>query len=126
VQNVWIDLLERLTVYASVIKNLDCAIAIDYGAGYENEDEFLLIEVMDTCRDLMLDAIEEQHKDLSPEESGKVSDYLKTESESYSSIDSENRIETAFKKAVSLRKERTGITKDGAYVRVAKYYGNLK
>lgn len=118
------NLLERLTVYVSVITNLDRA--IDYGAGYKNEDEFTLIEVMDICRDLMLDAIEERHKDLSPEELGKVSDYLKTESESYSSIDNENRIKTAFKKAVSLRKEGTGIMKDGAYVRGANYYGNLK
>ncbi|MDD3050911.1 MAG: hypothetical protein PHR06_07155 [Candidatus Cloacimonetes bacterium] len=60
------NLLERLTVYASVSTNLDCA--IDYGAGYKNEDEFLLIEVMDTCRDLMLDAIEEQNKDFVAEE----------------------------------------------------------
>lgn len=118
------NLLERLTMYVSVITNLDRA--IDYGAGYKNEDEFTLIEVMDICRDLMLDAIEEQYEDLSPDELGKVLGYLITESETYSSIDNENRIETAFKKLVSLRKERTGITKDGAYVRGANYYRNLK
>lgn len=111
-------------MYVSVIMNLNCA--IEDGAGYKNENEFILIEVMNACRDLMLDVIEEHHKDLPPEEFDKVVDYLKTESEKYSSIDNENRIETASNKLVYLRKGRTGITKDGAYVRGAKYYGNLK
>ena len=104
--------------------NLDRA--IDYGAGFKNEDEFLLIEVMNTCRDLMLDVIEKKYKDLSTDELDKVSDYLKNKSEPYSSIDSENRIETAFEKIVSLTKGRTRITKEGAYIRGADYYGNLK
>lgn len=118
------NLLDQLKLYVSVILNLDRA--IEYGAGYKNEDEYLLIEVMNTCRDLMLDVIEEHHQNLSTEELSKVLDYLKTESEAYCSIDKENRIETAFKKVLSLTIGRTTITKNGAYVRGANYYGNLK
>ncbi|MBC3797253.1 hypothetical protein [Acetobacterium tundrae] len=118
------NLLDKLKLSVTVIVNLDCA--IENGAGFRNEDEFVLIEVMDTCRDLMLAAIKKQYKDLSTEELSKVSDYLKTESARYCSIDNENRIETAFEKVVSLTEGRTGITKDGAYVRGASYYRNLK
>jgi len=118
------NLRDQLKLYVSVIKNLDRS--IEYGAGYKNEDEYLLIEVMNTCRDLMLDTIEDHHQDLSPEDLSKVLDYLKTESETYCSIDKENRIETAFKKVLYQTKGRTTITKDGAYVRGANYYGNLK
>jgi hypothetical protein len=118
------NLLDQLKLYVSVIINLDRA--IECGAGYKNEDEYLLIEVMNTCRDLMLDVIKEHHQDLSTEELSKVLDYLKTESEAYCSIDKENRIETAFKTVLSLTIGRTTITKDGSYVRGANYYGNLK
>ncbi|MDO9492908.1 hypothetical protein [Acetobacterium sp.] len=118
------NLLDQLKLYVSVIMNLDRV--IEYGAGFRNEDEFVLIEVMDTCRDLMLAAIKKHSKDLSAEELSKVSEYLKTESVRYCSIDNENRIETAFEKVASLTEGRTGITKDGAYVRGASYYRNLK
>lgn len=118
------NLLDKLKLCVTVIVNLDRA--IENGAGFRNEDEFVLIEVMDTCRDLMLAAIKKHSKDLSTEELSKVSEYLKTESVRYCSIDSENRIETAFEKVISQTEGRTRITKDGAYVRGASYYRNLK
>lgn len=121
-ENTYI-LLEQLKLYASVIKNLDSA--LEHGAGYANEDEYVLFELMDNCCNLMITAIEEENKELTPEKLGETIDYLRIESVAYCSVDGENRIETALKKLVSLTKGRTRITQEGAYVRGADYYKNI-
>lgn len=94
------SLLEKLYLYVAIITSLD--FAIDSGAGFKNEDEYLLFEVMDKSRDFMLHAIENQYHELTAGQLAIVSNFLKKESERYHPIDLENRIETAFKKIDSI------------------------
>jgi len=100
-ENTYI-LLEQLKLYVSVIKNLDLALV--HGAGYANEDEYVLFELMDHCFDLMIKVVEERNNEMTSEKLGEVIDYLKIESEAFSSFDGENRIKTALIKIVSLTK----------------------
>jgi len=111
------DLFDRIKLYVSVIRILDNAII--NGAGHEKDDEFILVNLMDECRNSMLTDIESKYKELSAEEFGNVYDLLKSESLNVELLDGVNRSGQAFEKLVSLTKGRTRITNDGAYVRGA-------
>lgn len=117
------NLLEQLRLYVSVILSLDSA--VNYGAGFEMENEYILFDLMDDCLRQMLIAIEEKHNKLDEKDFGKIYDFLKSESEKYNSVDGHNRIEDVFSKLVSMTKGRKRITNTGGYVRGAEYYGNL-
>lgn len=117
------NLLEKIKIYVSVIINLDDA--LEYGAGFEAENEYILFEKMDKCRNQMIIRIEEKNHKMSPNECDEIYNLLKGESECYNSLDGDNRIEDVFKKFVSITNGRTRITKTGGYVRGAEYYANL-
>lgn len=90
------NLLDKFRLYVTVIKNLDSA--INNGAGWENEDEYVLSELMDECRDLMLTIIEENHANLLRMDLGQVYEFLKNESDTYDPFDDDNRVEDALSK----------------------------
>ena len=90
------NLLDKLSLYMTVIKNLDSA--INNGAGWENEDEYVLSELMDECRDLMVAIIEENHADLLRMDIGPVYEFHKNEADTYNSFDEDNRVEDALSK----------------------------
>lgn len=92
------DLLEQLRLYVSVIVGLDSAVVS--GAGYEEENEYVLFQVMDECCNQMLRGIDEKHGDLTADCLSEVYDFLKNESEKYVPLDGDNRIETALKKLI--------------------------
>lgn len=90
------NILDRLRLYVSVIKNLDSAIS--EGAGWENEDEDVLVELIDECRYLMLTVIGEKKVDLQVMDLSQVYDFLKNESDRYQPFDGDNRIEEVLNK----------------------------
>ena len=90
------NILDKFRLYVTVIKNLDSA--INNGAGWENEDEYVLSELMDECRDLMVAIIEENHADLLRMDIGPVYEFLKNEADTYDLFDEDNRIEDALSK----------------------------
>jgi hypothetical protein len=92
------DLLEQLRLYVSVIVNLNNAVVS--GAGYEEENEYVLFQVMDECCNQMLRGIDEKHGELTADSLGEVYDFLKSESEKYDPLDGADRIETALKKLI--------------------------
>jgi hypothetical protein len=94
------DLLEQLRLYVSVIVGLDSEVVS--GAGYEEENEDVLFQVMNECGNQMLRRIGEKHGDLTADGLGAVYNFLKSESEKYDPLDGDNRIETAFKKLIML------------------------
>lgn len=118
------NLLEQLRLYVSIILSLDSA--LDCGAGFEMENEYILFDKMDDCLKQMLIGIEEKHNDLSARDLGEVYNFLKNKSERYNSVDGYNRIGDALRRLTSMTEERTRITKAGGYVRGAEYYGNLE
>ncbi len=119
------SLFEQLRMYASVIIILDKA--VNDGAGFEEENEFVLLEVMDYCYDQMIFEIEGKHEALSAEELGQVYELMEGESKRYDPLDVHNRIEDAFYKLLTLTKGRTRVDKNDAYVRIrgSEYYKNF-
>lgn len=93
---VEVNLLDKFRLYITVIKSLDSAIGC--GAGWENEDDDVLLMLMDECRNLMLTIIEEKHKDILTIDYVQVYDLLKIESESYDPFDGDNRIVDVLRK----------------------------
>lgn len=93
---VEVSLLDKFRLYVTVIKSLDSALG--FGAGWENEDDDVLLKLMDECRNLMLTIIEEKHKDILTMDFVQVYDLLKIESESYDPFDGDNRIVDVLRK----------------------------
>lgn len=90
------NLLDKFRLYVSIITSLDSAIG--YGAGYENEDESVLLELMDECRNLMMTALKEKHANLQAMDLGQVYKFLKNESDRYDPFNGDNRIEDVLSK----------------------------
>jgi len=90
------NMLDKFRLYVSVIKSLDSALG--HGAGYENEEEDVLIEIIDECRKLMLAFIEEKNADVEVMDLVQVYDFLKNESNRYHPFDGDNRIEEVLNK----------------------------
>lgn len=99
------NLLQQLRLYVSVILSLDSA--LEYGAGFEMENEYVLFDKMKDCLQQMLIVIEEKHHNLNAKDLGEIFDFLKSESERCNSVDGHNRIEDALSKLVSITKGRT-------------------
>lgn len=91
-----INLLDKFRLYIAVIKSLDNSIA--NGAGYENEEEYVLIELMDEYRNLMMCVNESKKVILSTMELGQVYDLLDNEFSTYDPVDGDNRIEDVLHK----------------------------
>ena len=99
-----VNLLDKFRLYSTVIKNLD--IAICAGAGWENEDDDVLIELMDECPNLMLAFINDKQTDLPTKDFDQVYDLLKNESDSYNPIDGNNRLEAVLCKIQETESKR--------------------
>ncbi len=98
------NLLEQIKLYVSVILSLDSA--LDNGAGFDEENEDILFQVIDDCCNLMVNEIKEKYGELSDKELDEICDFLKSGSENYEPVDGDNRLETAFKELVSLARGR--------------------
>lgn len=99
-----VKLLDKFRLYSTVIKNLD--IAICAGAGWENEDDDVLIELMDECRNMILTFINDKNTDLLAKDFVQVYDLLKNESDSYNPIDGNNRLEAVLCKIQETESKR--------------------
>lgn len=108
---VELSLIDKFSLYVTVIKNLDSAIS--NGAGWENEDEDVLSELMDECQNQMLTFIEEKYTDLQKMGFGQVYDLFKNESDNYNPVDGNNRIEDVLSKIrEKIVAEDCGMTKN--------------
>ena len=118
-----LSLLDRLKLYTSVVMNLNHAIS--HGAGYENEDEFVLAELMNQCKDRMLRDVEDLNADLTAKEMGGIYNFLRDKSSISLSFDGDERIECVFEKFKTLTKGRARMLENGAFVRGPEYYAKL-
>ena len=118
-----ISLLDRLKLYTSVVINLDHAIS--QGAGYENEDEFALAELMDQCKDNMLRDLEGLNADLTAKELGEINNFLRVKSSDRLYNDGNERIKCVFETFKTLTQGRSRLLQNGAYVRGPEYYAKL-
>jgi hypothetical protein len=118
-----LSLLDRLKLYTSVVMNLNHVIS--HGAGYENDDEFVLFDLMDQCRDRMLRDVEDLNADLTAKEMGEIYDFLKDKSSISLSFNGDERIESVFETFKTLTKGRVRLLQNGGYVRGPEYYAKL-
>lgn len=118
-----ISLLDRLKLYTSVVMSLDHAIS--QGAGYENEDEFALDELMDQCKDRMLRDLKGLNADLTAKEIGEIYNFLRDKSSDRLYYDGDERIECVFETFKTLTQGRARLLQNGAYVRGSEYYAKL-
>jgi len=118
-----ISLLDRLMLYTSVVMSLDHAIS--QGAGYENEDEFALAELMDKCKDSMLHDLEGLNADLTEKELGEIFNLLREQSSECLNYDGDERIKCVFETFKMLTLGRVRLLQNGAYVRGQEYYAKL-
>ena len=87
-------LMECLKLYISVIEKMDNA--INDGAGFYNENEWELFDLMDRSGEAMVEAIRELYANLSEKDIEAASDFLQNKAKQYNPIDGENRVMAAY------------------------------
>ena len=87
-------LMECLKLYISVIEKMDNA--INDGAGFYNENEWELFDLMDQSGEAMVEAIRELYANLSEKDIEAASDFLQNKAKQYNPIDGENRVMAAY------------------------------
>lgn len=92
-------LMECLKLYIIVIEKMDDA--MNEGAGFYDENEWAIFDLMDRSGEAMVESIRELYANLSENDIEEVRDYLQNKAKQYNPIDGVNRIMTAYEMIIA-------------------------